>query len=431
MNKFKKEVLLYGFAIALNKGSLLLFMPPIVAMLGVTNYGIYTYLIALVYVLAPILSLNISAGIVREGVDNIKKATYIQRSSAPYIIIVGILFTLILEALNFHINIGQFVGITIMLAVVEALSNGLLAHYRANEKHYFYFIYSFLKVLCFILIIYILNEFDLLSLKNLLYTQLALNAFLYFIFSYRILFKFEITQVSMRTILLFTGFLLPHTLAQWALNASNRIVIKTFVGDKELGIFSIAFSLASVAMVMNSGIALVIPQHLMKNYEKWTSSKFINKFYIIYSAVFLGVYLALLIGIFVDSLYFNIIKHYSSDVIKYMTFVFLGFYLLGYYYYYSNILFYHRKSKLISKVTIITSILSILITICLTFYFSTIGAAISSFVSYFIYFIFIFLATISIERKLKSKFSGLLLIILLSTSTILFLMYMFNLYLFF
>lgn len=426
MGGFKKQALVYGLAIGLNRGSMLIFMPPIVALLGVKDYGLYSYIIALVFFLAPLISLNISAAIVREGADDISKATYIQRKSNIYILIIGLILAGLFELINSYYYFAPFIGMTILMATVEALSNGLLAHFRAKEEHYIYLIYSFLKISLFLSSIYLLKGVNHLNLENMIIAQVLVNSLLYFSFAFKVLFKEKVTSVAMKPILIFTSLLLPHTLSQWLMNASNRVVIKHLIGEKELGVFSIAFSLASIGMILNSGISLVIPQHMIKSYNKWISPNFAKRFYVYYSLLFIGFYITILGGIYIDMNYSHIVKFYDKYVILYFTLIYLGFYFLGYYYYYSNVLFYNRNSALISKVTVITSFLSIGITILLTYILGTIGAAIGSLITYILYAVFIFFASVKIEPILKAKSFHLVFLGLISMTVVILISLLFN-----
>src|SRR5690606_14856233 len=160
-------------------------------------------------------------------------------------------------------------------------------------------------------------------------------------------------------------------------------------------------SLASIAMVINSGVSLVIPQHIIKAYEKWISPRHIYRFYLVYSAAFLILYVAVLLGIYIDRNYLRFVDYYDENIVLYMTFIFAGFYFLGYYYYYSNVLFYHRKSAIISRVTLVTSAINLIITIFLTYQIGILGAAIAAMITYIFYFIFIYRASSSVEKRLK------------------------------
>lgn len=389
-------------------------MAPIVSLLGVADYGYYTFITAIVFLLSPFLSLNISAGIVREGTTDIRKANFIHNIISHRILLfVVFLIGLVILILQNN-NYLNFIIITIALAATDSLTKLLFARFRTGEEHGKYFSLSFLKVLLQLIALYSLNYIGYLTLETLFVAQIIINFLLYVIFAFP-LFASETKRINLKPVLIFSSLLLPHTAAQWAMSASNRIMIQSLLGEKALGFFSISFSIASVAMIINSGVAIVIPQHIIKKYNYWTDTKNLFKFYVLYSFIFLILFISLLTGIYLDNKYFQIIDYYDSDIIIYMTFIFSGFYFLGFYYVYSNILFYHRKSKQISGVTLLTSAIGVSVSFLLIYFFKVLGAAIGAFITYILYFVFIYFAAERQENKLKN---GILRILALATISV-------------
>lgn len=420
----KKEVLLYGISIGLNRGSMLLFMPIIISNLNIEEYGVYSYILAIVYILAPFLSLNLSAGIVREGADDIGRAVYLQRKIVPPIACVVIILGLISYFTDLYLYDIPYITLAILLAGTEGLHSIMLAYERAANHHIRYLVIILFKVLGFIGIMYIMVLFKVFNLSNLFLTQVIYNLVIYILFSIGQLNK-PSTSFKIGAIISFSALLLPHTLSQWLMNASNKLIVKGLCGDFQLGVFSVAFSIASVAMILNSGISLVIPQHIIKNYDKWTSKKNVNKFYLFYSLMFLVIYVFLIIAMYLDVTFTHKYMNYNAELMYSFTLIFLGFYLLGFYYYYSNILFYHKESKTISKVTVLTSIVSVGITYFLTKYFNVLGASVSVLITYFLYYIFIYNSARGVDSKLNNRFYYEIKLIIITVLVILFICYLF------
>lgn len=400
----KKEMFLYGISIGLNRGSMLLFMPIIISNLNLEQYGLYSYILAIVYILAPFLSLNLSAGIIREGAESISKAVYFQRKIIPVIILAVLVLSGLSSLIDLYIYKIPFITFAILLAGTESLHTILLAYERAAENHFKYLIIVIFKVIGFIVLMYGLIYYKAFNLSNLFLCQIIYNLIIYITFSLDQI-KLKATPFIIKPVVVFSALLLPHTLAQWMMNASNKVIIRYLCGDYDLGTFSVAFSIASIAMILNSGISLVLPQNIIKNYEKWTYKKNVNKFYAIYSVIFSLIYTFLIFAMYIDVEFIHKYKNYNSEMIYSFTLNFLGFYLLGFYYYYSNIIFYHKNSKVISKVTVITSLVSIALTYFLTLWFRVIGASASVLITYFLYYVFIFNAAKKFDSKLAGRFS--------------------------
>lgn len=74
--------------------------------------------------------------------------------------------------------------------------------------------------------------------------------------------------------LLFSIGLLPHTLSQWVSSSSDRFFVKLYTNDIELGYYSFSYSLAAIFMIVNSSLALGIPQLCVKNFIYFNSKNF-------------------------------------------------------------------------------------------------------------------------------------------------------------
>lgn len=410
-------MLLYGISIGLNRGSMLLFMPIIIFNLNIEDYGVYSYVLAIVYILAPFLSLNLSAGVTREGADDIGRAVYLQKQIVPPIVFAVMLLGLASYFTDLYLYDIPYVTLAILLAGTESLHSIMLAYERAANHHIRYLVIILFKILGFIGVMYIMVFFKVFNLSNLFLTQVVYNLIIYIVFSIGQLNK-PSSPFEIKDIITFSALLLPHTLSQWLMNASNKLIVKGVCGDFQLGVFSVAFSIASVAMILNSGISLVIPQHIIKNYDKWTDKKNVNKFYLFYSSVFLFIYIVLIIAMYLDVTFMHKYTNYNAELMYSFTLIFLGFYLLGFYYYYSNILFYHKESKTISKVTVLTSIVSVGITYFLTKYFNIIGASMSVLITYFLYYVFIHNSARGVDMKLNNRFYYEFKLILITVSII-------------
>lgn len=402
LTKIRGEIILYGTAIALNRGSMLFIMPIITGSLSLLEYGQYTYVLVLAQLLAPILSLNISASIMREGADHLERAHYLNKVTSLGIVLITILLSGVLYLFKGFFSY-QYVYFIILIAGTEALHNSLLGYLRASERHYSYLIFTVVKTLGLLTALMFMKDSSRFSLFEILAVQSVINVLIFVFYQVKVIIKDKARKFLIKSAIIFSLLLLPHTLAQWGMSAFNRFIVKHLLGDYQLGVFGVTYSVALIGMILNSGIAIVLPQHMIKNYDLWTQSKTTIKFYLYYSLVFLTIYGAILIGYKIDKSHFHLIGYYSPDFIKYMTLIFVGFYLLGFYYYYINILFYHKLSKVISLVTIITALVSIGVTFLMTKWWGLTGAAASVLVTYGLYLIFAFYFAYRAENKLVSS----------------------------
>ena len=75
----KKELVIYGLAIGINRGAVLILMPFLVSVLSTADFGLFSYSQILFQLAAPILSLNIIVSIAREGADDPKRGLFLYK----------------------------------------------------------------------------------------------------------------------------------------------------------------------------------------------------------------------------------------------------------------------------------------------------------------------------------------------------------------
>ena len=86
-----------------------------------------------------------------------------------------------------------------------------------------------------------------------------------------------------------------------------------------------------------------------------------------------------------------------------MSIILSGFYLLGLYHIYSLILFKLRKTDIITKQSYIVLTFNFICTWISVYFYGILGAAISTFCSYFLYFILIVFSSSNYDKSIVLK----------------------------
>ncbi len=331
----KKEFILYSLAIGINRGATLLYLPFLTYSLSLADYGQYSYIQVLFQVLFPFLCLNIPSGISREGADFPLNGLIVHKKAIPYVllIVVGTSFVAFFVEKFFSINWLLFI---FLLAGVEALHNMQLSVYRVFDKHIVYFTFVVIKTIGLGLIVFLLIYFGRMSLLVLLISQVLWYFFVFLVFNVNRFVKVNLDSVSkidFKPIIVFSVMLIPHIVSQWAMSAVNRIFIKNLLGNVALGLYSIPYSLAMVILLINSGIAIVLPQNFIRNPEYWLKTTVRVYFVKVYSGVVLLAYFSILGFLYIDCKNLNFFKLTNYVVIYYFSILTSSFFLLCFYYY--------------------------------------------------------------------------------------------------
>ncbi|WP_298542654.1 polysaccharide biosynthesis C-terminal domain-containing protein [uncultured Aquimarina sp.] len=408
IKSFLTTTLFYGISTAINKGLMLIAMPFLGSVLGIGEYGLWTLSQIVISVGAPILSLNSISGIIREGVEN-EKVGY--SSFIRYSILV-LLVSLVIGFILIFLP-STWLWYTIILILIESFQNNLLGWYRARDRHINYFVLILLKLLALMASIFIVKSEP--SLDQLLFYQIVLGAMFILPFYVKELFYsvYEKIPIAFKGTLIFSALLIPHGVAQWIMSGSDRLIIKYVLNDLELGKYSLAYTLAMVLMIVNSGFALTIPNFILKDYETWVSGNKKVKILFLYCIVTILITVVLIFSIDFVKPYISLLNEVDRTVKEIIVWLVNGIYLLGIYFFYVNILFYHRKSKIVSSITLVTALINLLGTYIFVKKIGIYGAAIVTFASYLIYLgLFIYESSKIEKRVFKYLKVELMLIVL-------------------
>ena len=380
-------------------------MPFLVAVLSTEDFGLFNYVQLLFQLAGPILSLNIIVAIAREGADDPKRGLYIYKRFFLPVVIVGLVASL---CFHFFIDIQDAYIYTFALALagLESWHNMQLNVFRAYEKNWNFFFFSILKTIglgaLFVIIYLYDNNASLYFYLTVQCIWFCLLATAYHLF----IIKNDEGGVtlSLKDAAWFSMVLIPHSLSLWLIASSGRFFIKEMHGAFELGVFSKFFNVAMILMVINSGLGVVLPQRIIRDYDKWSTFNYRKTFIINYSLAGIGMFLCLTGGIIVDGMYIHLL---DIDYNRYglsFTVIYSGFFLLGFYYVYSNVLFALRKNKLLAIVTTTTAVVSIAVNFFMIKYYSLVGAAFSVLITYGLYCLFALTMAAHKEEAIKKSY---------------------------
>jgi O-antigen/teichoic acid export membrane protein len=407
-----KQVLIYTLSTAIDKGSIFLFFPLILKFLSLEQFGLWSLIIIVSNLLTPIVTLNGSSSILREGSENISIGKYLFKTFLIYTLCIGISSSFLLYYID---NLQEkWLYYSFVIATIEGLLILVLTFLRTQNKSISYLIISILKVSILLLLI-IYSIYNKLEFNQYLYYQILIMG-IFALLIVLIVFYFDSNQyeeIALYSVVLFAISLIPHVVSQWIMSSSDRLIIEYILDTKSVGIYSLSYNIAQILTLINMGLGLVLPIFLIKNYSDWKKKNFDNiiiKYYT-FIAIFLFIFIYVLY--YVDYKYFNILKYYNSEMLNLISINYLAIYILGLYTFYANYLFYHRKGKIISIVTFYAALVNILFSVFLIYIFGLIGASIGTLIAYIFYLYYIRFKTQQIEIDLNIKLMRSIVLIVL------------------
>ncbi|MDG9787050.1 oligosaccharide flippase family protein [Acinetobacter johnsonii] len=360
INKKASHALLYLLGELVAKGVPFALLPYLTRKLGTDGFGELSYYLSIVVVVMIFLSLSQEAATLsyyyRKGKNGLK-----------YLILAGFFINLIMSLVVFIIvaNITSNALIIVTLASVSVIYSFYLAVLQAQKKVKQYIC---VQILCaslvasftFIFLEYSISDFVSKRLESLVIAY-AIVSIPFFVFFIKKLKFFKIKKIKIYIIYILTyGLpLILHQSSFFVKGQLDRLFISEQYSKAELGIYSAGVQVAAVLpialMALNKAI---VPYYYQSLKDQKLSIQNIKKYTLF--CLPLCIIPALIGYILPESVYVWFLGgNYAAS--KYYTVM----YLLGYganlpYLILVNYFFYHGKNMLISKMTLISSIVYIL-----------------------------------------------------------------------
>ena len=389
----------------LTMGLAFITMPIFTRLMSPEEYGIMSVFTSFEGIIAIIFGLGIRGAISRYYYED-KNDFFSYLSSNIWLIIIAS-FGLTFLALLFKGQLQSFlnipfgmiylaIGIAIPQAIFQLYESYLQASKRSKKVALLNMIRAVLATGLAIIIILKLED-EKYYAKAIGQGIAALALFLMTIFYLKKRLVFSIKKEHLGYSLVFGLPIILHLLSQNILNSFDQIIINQIVGQRETGIYSVAYKIGMIQSLVSMGI---LKAWTPMFYEKLNKNKYndINAlakkyaFIVMLVAVFLILFAQEIIALLADNSYHEAISIIPIVVISYFFFFLYTMYV--------NYAFYEKKTKNIAVITIIAGGLNILLNYLLIPGYGYIAAAWTTLISYVALFLFHY---INIKWILKVK----------------------------
>lgn len=360
------------------------------------EYGILNLYDLLIFLLIPIAGFNAGSALNRFYFD--KKLDY---SKVFYNVIVLtlasilMLFSIAFLFQNFISSYFNFNPIWIYYLVIYQLVNKiseyLLITYQVREKAIQYGVFRIFKtsmdvIFSLLFLIYFEDKLHGKISGQLLGISIAGFVALFIILKEKLI-SFSIDRDYINKILHYSVPLIPHAIGAFIINLSDRLIIKHYMGDEQVGLYAVGYQVGMIlSMIQNSFNQAWVPwffKQLNKN-DHQIKLKIVKITYLYIIALLLICYLLYLFSPFIFTYFIN--ANYKEAMI-FIPYVALGYAFNGMYKMMVNYLFYIKKTKIIGITTILIALFNIGLNFVLIPEIGTIGAAIATTLSFAFQFI--------------------------------------------
>lgn len=247
---------------------------------------------------------------------------------------------------------------------------------QASSKAFLFGGLQFVALLANLLLVYILISMYKHGWEGRVYAQIIV-AFACFLFSIAFLLRKKTKFINFkytRDALKFSMPLIPHSLAGTIFNFADRIMINKFLSATSLGIYTIGFQIGSGVTIFSDAYAKSLLPFINIKLKENTNESLIQLTKVFLYSILASILLLVASIIAVHYLFGLFIRNPDFNAAKGLIFFFfLGNTLHGIYYNFVGILFAFEKTKIIARITLITSTLSLALMYVALKYFNLYG----------------------------------------------------------
>ncbi len=393
----KSQIFSYSFINILSASIPFVLLPLLTTYLTPSDFGILSLLQLLMLIATPVILMN-SQGLL---MIEYSKLSFLEfQSLVSSIVSLSILGFLFLELLFFifeksilyYFHLPQeylfYIPLFILFQVIPIVVPII---FQAKKEVFNFGKYkigmSLVNILLTLLFVLILNygwEGRLLAI---------VGSFAFFsIVGFFILIKLKLLKFCLhiefiKRSLVFGIPLIPHSIAAVFLTMSDRIFLVNMLGENSVGIYSVAFQIASIISILFASINQAWAPNLFEKLNQNPSIR--EKKEIVKSTyrIMLLMCVITLVSIYTLPIVFDLFINESYEEGKYLIrYIVIAFLFQGFYYMITNYIFYTKKNYLLSYITLFMLVLVFVGNFILIGLYGIIGAAYTMIITWIFFF---------------------------------------------
>ncbi|VVB62037.1 Uncharacterised protein [uncultured archaeon] len=394
---FVKRIGLVGVSQTYNNMKGLILLPLFTKNLSASDYGIWALILVTISVLQPFILLALQDAILRFLAPQEKEK--IVQGVITVVIVVFVTGTIISIFLFF---LSDFAAITILkepsasylirivipFIILDSVNTIILSSFRVFGliKYYATVLIGKTSLEIGLLVFFILSGFGLIgAILSLTITALVfLIIMLLLIFSYAGFAKPDFLLI--KPYLLFSLPLIPITLAQFVIEISDRYVVGFFMGAEKVGIYSAAYGIGVIPLVLSSYLVYMLKPTIYALYDNGMVNK--ARMYLSYSwkyLLMLSIPSAFGLTILARPLLLSMTtSKYISDGVYVIPFVVIGIVFWGMEQIFAVSLLIFKRRKIFIIAFIIGALTNFLLNILLVPLYGIVAAAVTTLIAYII-----------------------------------------------
>ena len=404
MKNLKKNFLVYTISNFANSSVPFILLPILTNDFSPSEYGTLSIYQAFILFLTPFILLNYQTAV---SVKYFQTEREIFRQYLSSSLLVPILGLLIIQILIFIFAASLHELFQIPLLYIhllpfftfsQSIVKLILVVFRITEESINYGIYQFaLTLFNLLLSLYFVIGLGFswegrifgIVFSNIIFSFLGF----YILLKKKLILK-SINRSYIKDNILFGAPLVLHIVGTAVMTISDRLFISKMINNSALGIYTVAYQIGTILMLVISSMDLAWGPQAYKLMKTNRISSF-RKLFKYQSFMYFGIIVCFLfIYLSIPVVYNFFIDHNYHDGIDYVFWIMIGYVFQGFYALNSKIFTFRRKTFLLSRITFSAALLNIVFNYFFIKRFGVIGAAYSTALSWFLFFMISMLISI-------------------------------------
>ncbi len=214
---------------------------------------------------------------------------------------------------------------------------------------------------------------------------------------------FYFNKQQIKDALTFSLPLLPGALSYLVISILDRIILERYVSLYELGIYSIASTLALTLNIVILGMYRSFEQKIFRAHNEKGYKELVDKLYRIYITLLYISGFMMIVFAKEILVFFTTSKYHSAE--EYIAYLTLAVIISGMNTFLSTLLIADNNRKVVSYASFASAIISFIINLLLIKYFGVLGACIASIISFLVVLIFYYSKAILQHKYLIQQIS--------------------------
>lgn len=364
-------------------------------------FGEIMYSLSIISILKVVVDLGIEKLIIRKQLEDIQNFSFSNSIILLRIYISGILFVgSIIYLFASSVFLNKLSILPILLTIIFSPLETIISYFKSIDKNIYIFIPNIISQLILLITIYVIITFKLpkevIGLPYLI--QMAIYSILVLFFSKKLKFKWNFEKNNFKV-----GFkeILPFSIISFAAILNERLdhlLIGSFVGFKELAVFSVATKVTDVFKILPAVIASVSFPSLYKS----KNNRFIytqkSLLFLFISGAIISLIIIKIVKLsseYLINIFFNEEYYGMIDILNILIYSIIPYYI----FFIVSQLFYIEKKE---NYLVLTSITTIIITVIINYILinsnGIIGATYAKIINSFIPYLFMLLLLFKLKK---------------------------------